>query len=170
MCYVRKRTYSWGQVTALFPQPWSVALEVKTQEQVSYTPFNYSLLYISLHRYNFTQDQNGLFSPLLAIKLQTEWKVNKMCQLFFSKDTKTEDLRSNYFCLRRQLLPLNLCFPKYSQEFVDFSYPRTVFLTLDARTLRTTVQPSSANAKLGDFFSSNKSLQERLEKGEKIMQ
>ena len=37
-------------------------------------------------------------------------------------------------------------------------------MTLDAKTLGTKVQSSSANAKLGDFIHSNKSSQERLER------
>ena len=41
-------------------------------------------------------------------------------------------------------------------------------MTLDAKTLGTRVQPNSANAKLGDFFHSNKSSQERLEREKKI--
>lgn len=41
-------------------------------------------------------------------------------------------------------------------------------MTLDAKTLRTKVQPSSANAKVRDFFHSNTSSQQRLERGKKF--
>lgn len=51
-------------------------------------------------------------------------------------------------------LSLHLYFPK--SEFVVSSCPRAAFVTLDAKTLGTKVQPSSANAKLGAFFHSNK--------------
>lgn len=44
------------------------------------------------------------------------------------------------------------CFPKSSEEFVVSSCPRAAFVTLDAKTLGTEVQPSSANAKLGRFL------------------
>lgn len=41
-------------------------------------------------------------------------------------------------------------------------------MTLDAKTLGTKVQPSGANAKLGDFSHSHKSSQERLEREKKL--
>lgn len=63
-----------------------------------------------------------------------------------------------------KFLSLHLCFPKSSQEFVVSSCPRAAFVTLDAKTLGNNIQSCSANAKLGDFFHSNKSSHEILER------